>query len=167
MAHSQVWTKLILFIPKTNSLILKNIHNIVKAFHIECVFAQNIILGMLVNCRFTDHIFKHVFRFPISNYNPGWLIVSCTCLSSYNICSRHDIAEILLILTLSTNQWTILYFILEKKYVFSKIQVYVLIDLIHTFGNISYIIYIITYSTGVGFFMLLIMTYPLWYSTVY
>jgi hypothetical protein len=26
---------------------------------------------MLVNCRFTDHIFKHVFRFPISNYNPG------------------------------------------------------------------------------------------------
>jgi hypothetical protein len=54
LAHSQVWTKLILFIPKTNSLILKNIHNIVKAFHIECVFAQNIILGMLVNCRFTD-----------------------------------------------------------------------------------------------------------------
>jgi hypothetical protein len=39
----------------TNSLILKTIHNIVKAFHIECVFAQNIILGMLVNCRFTDH----------------------------------------------------------------------------------------------------------------
>jgi hypothetical protein len=49
---------LILFIPKTNSLILKNIHNIVKAFHIECVFAQNIILGMLVNCRFTDHIWN-------------------------------------------------------------------------------------------------------------